>query len=57
MVQQSVDQIYNAYVSKNANTTINNAEMKKVMPDVDATAEFSAKYSFLSSNVQGSEGN
>jgi hypothetical protein len=38
VVQQSVDQIYNAYVSKNANTAINNAEMKKVMPDVEATA-------------------
>lgn len=38
VVQQSVDQIYNAYVSKNANLAINNAEMKKVMPDVEATA-------------------
>ena len=38
VVQQSVDQIYNAYVSKNANLVINNAEMKKVMPDVEATA-------------------
>lgn len=36
-VQQSVDQIYNAYVSKNANTTVNNSEMIKVIPDIKAT--------------------
>lgn len=38
VVQQSVDQIYNAYLTKNANTAVNLAEMKKVMPDVEASA-------------------
>lgn len=38
VVQQSVDQVYSAYISKNANTAANIVEMKKVMPDVEATA-------------------
>lgn len=59
VVQQSVDQIYNAYVSKNANTTINNAEMKKVMPDVDATANLvqnTVSYPQMYKVVKGTDG-
>lgn len=59
VVQQSVDQIYNAYVSKNANTTINNAEMKKVMPDVEATANLvqnTVSYPQMYKVVKGTDG-
>lgn len=59
VVQQSVDQIYNAYVSKNANVAINNAEMKKVMPDVEATANLvqnTVSYPQMYKIVKGTDG-
>ena len=59
VVQQSVDQIYNAYVSKNANTAINNAEMKKVMPDVEATMNLvqnTVSYPQMYKVVKGTDG-
>lgn len=59
VVQQSVDQIYNAYVSKNANVAINNVEMKKVMPDVEATANLvqnTVSYPQMYKIVKGTDG-
>ena len=59
VVQQSVDQIYNAYISKNANTAINNAEMKKVMPDVEATMNLvqnTVSYPQMYKVVKGTDG-
>ncbi len=59
VVQQSVDQIYNAYVNKNANTAVNLAEMKKVMPDVAATANLvqnTTSYPPMYKVIKGTDG-
>lgn len=36
-LQQSVDQIYAAYLSKNPNVAANNNAMRQIMPDIEAT--------------------
>lgn len=59
VVQQSVDQVYNAYVSKNANVDLNITEMKKVMPDIEATANLAqntAMFPPMYKIVKGTDG-
>lgn len=59
VVQQSVDQIFNAYVNKNANTAVNLAEMKKIMPDVEATANLvqnTTSYPPMYKVIKGTDG-
>ena len=36
-LQQSVDQVFTAYLSKDANVIANNNAMRQIMPDIDAT--------------------
>lgn len=58
-LQQSVDQIYTAYTTKNANIAVNNAEMLKVIPDVEATANLeqnTISYPQMYKVVKGTDG-